>query len=428
MQRESLSPPHEDVRTALLTRLVEEHQLLGVAEEACAAAGIPEREQAVAYCLAVLVQKRTAVSRYKLDITEPDFGRHLGRNAATVAEHMREWGRTYQAIQDEADRFELTTIRRYVRTPLGADVIDATAAALAELLAGAVPLEEMTLALAYVEEPTGSEYVFQSPLGPWIIRSARRRFPPKADPLDERQPAEELGVDALLGAEEATAEDVLSLLARRVAETLVTRESLTTLIERADRFEDELARLRPASQAQAQLLVRLRAAIVDRADGLRRERRALPDLLAYVVLALRSAEKLQAVTILSLRSSSIEPEVVATMSERMTAMLADLEQPTPSLVLRTEDAVARGVSRRRASALRRLRDRPDKRSAQLAGVARALEALPSTVADNAAIAAAMPAPCNAHIVAVNRSTVSLELDAVDRHMARVYRRYTRGAR
>src|SRR5699024_1003442 len=132
-------------------------------------------------------------------------------------------------------------------------------------------------------------------------------------PLDERLPADGLGVDELLTAEEATAEDVLGLLVRRVAETLATRESLATLIERADRFEDQLARLRPASRTHAQLLARLRAAIADRADRLRRERRALRDLLAYVVLALRSAEKLQAVTILGLRNSSIEPEVVATM-------------------------------------------------------------------------------------------------------------------
>jgi hypothetical protein len=429
-----LSGDREAVRTALITALVEEHRLLAVADEACAAAGVPDRQQAAAYCLAVLVEKRTAATRYGLDVTDPDFGLRLREQAAFVAAHLHRWAATYQAIQDEADRFELTTMRRYVNTSRGDDVVDTVAAALAQLIADAVPIAEMELSLLYVEEPTGSEYVFQSPLDAWIRTGAGRLTPRETDELEEQPPLKDRhrldkdGLERAVIAAEVHDAEVLGLLTRRVTELLASGQSLEALISRADGFESEIARMQPESATHRQLLVRLRATIADRADSLVRERRALRDLLAYVVLALGHAQQLQAVAILSLHGASIEPEVAATLATQMRQMIRDLDQPTPSLLVRTESATARGVSRRRASALRKLRDRPDQRASRLTGVTWQLEHLPPPLADNAALGAAMARACDAHTVAVHRSAFRGELKAVDDWMERVYRRYEMEAR
>src|SRR5262249_40778866 len=163
-----------------------------------------------------------------------------------------------------------------------------------------------------------------------------------------------------------------------------------------------LARMRPASSTHSQLLIRLRATIADLADGLQREQAVLGEMIAYVILAMGNARNLQLVTILSLRLTAIEDAAARTLADAMKAVVTDVGEPTPRLIQRATAAIERGGSTLRAKALTRLRKAPERRAALLAPVAKALDELPARVADNAAIAAAMPERSTAHIVAVNR--------------------------
>jgi hypothetical protein len=415
-------------RERLIDALVEQHGLRRLAADACARAGISGREQQLSYCVAVLAQKKDAARRYNLRLDADDFPERLAERADEIAGHLHDWAAVHEAIQDEFDRSEITTLRSYVQTWPGDDVIDHISDRLVDILGAGPRAEEMTIELAYEEEPAGAEYVFQSPLDAWIRKSARPDMPWQARPLDEHR-LEAAGDDLLEQVEhsDAQSEEILRLLVKGVAERFEARALLADLIERADRFELEIARMRPASATHTVLLGRLRAAIADIADRLRAEQRAFRDMLAYVVLAMGGAPKLQGVTILSLRATSIERTAVETMGQLMRAMLSDERQPTPSLVLRTRAAARLGVSSRRASALERLRDAPRRRASALAPVARMLDELPPLVTDNASIAAALPEPSEPHIVAVNRSTVAKELYTVDRWLGHVFRRYAMGA-
>jgi hypothetical protein len=413
----------EAPRAALITRLVERHDLVGVARAAAEAAGIADRVPAVTYCLCVLAQKVPTAAERGLVLGHPDFDRRLREQAHVVAGCLRDWAGTYQAIQDEGDRHELTTLRRYVSTRLGDDVVDTTADRVGVILAAGVPIEDMSLGLAYDEEPAGSEYVFQSPLGPWIRLSAKRMFPRETDPLSPDLTTSAPSLDEHIERDACIDEDTLRALAASVAAELDTRDLLESLIERAEAFDAELLRMRPASPTHSALLVRLRATINDLADQLRRERRALRDLLAYIVLAFGRARQMQAATILSLRTTAVDRAAAESIAARMRAMLRDADQPTPALVARTRNAASRGVPTARGTTLVRLRERPDDRVAELAGVAQLLDDLPLTVGSIVEIGEAMPQRCSAHTVAQYRYIAGEEFAAVDPWMDRAYARY-----
>ena len=415
----------DEQRRALVDTLAGAFGLERVAADACRRAGLEGREQQLMYCLAVLAIKESGGrGRYGLQLDADDFGKRLAAAADTVAGHLRDWGAVHEAIQDEFLQHRITTVRAFVRVTSVEDVVDAAADQLAAVLAGGPRPQEMTLALAREEAPARNEYVFQSPLDAWIRLSINRRLPPDSKPLAEPDAADERDLADVIAAadefDEALLREVVTALAREFA----TRALLAELIERADGFEREVARMRPASRTHELLLGRLRATIVDITDRLRAEQRALGDMLAYIALAMVTAAKLQAVTILSLRAASIEPAAIAHMSDTLRALLTDERQPTPALVARTQAASDRGdVSSRRASALVRLRTAPRRRARELAGVSALLAALPPLVTDNASIAAALPEPSTARIVAVNRHQAGVELHAVDRRFGHLFRRY-----
>jgi hypothetical protein len=422
----------ETARATLISTLVDVHDLPAAARDACRVAGVRELEDALQYCLVVLAQKRDA-ERYGLDEPQAeDFPVRLAEQAATVAGFLRDWSATYRAIREEGDHGVLATLRGFIRTRTGDDAVDRAAMVAGDLLNAGVPVEEMTLALARAEEPAGSEYVFQSPLDAWIGRVVRQNLPRDTDPLedDDVQPKRSLVedpprevVDEVTDAVDA-GEEVLQLLSRRVSELLATRELLASLIDRADGFEVEFARMRPASRTHDALVVRLRATITDLADRLRREQRALRDALAYVVLGLGRAHQQQGAAILSLRNRTIDPEAITAMAETMHAMLTDVNQPTPALITRARAADAEVVPAARALNLTRVRDEPQARPTHLAAVRSFLETAPERVHGLQEIAAAMPVPCTTRVVAVNRGTMLAELRALDRWMGAAYGRYT----
>lgn len=427
-------------RDRLVTTLVQEFDLLGVAAEACRRGGIEGREQQVAYCLVVLSAKadpvrassrRPAARTYGLDVDDHDFARRLQAWAAQIVNNLRDWATAYEAIHDEFDRYEITTLRSLIRVRTGDDVIDAIADKLAAVLTGGQRLEDMTVELARETVLTGAEYVFQSPLSRWVMTGAVRAAPWDSDPIGAREEAKEGSdgwtdvVDAIDRRDELDL-DVYRELVDRVARLADTQSLLPATIAHVEGLERQAARSRLAAAGDATLFQRLRAELAHVSDELGREQRAFGAMLAYVVLAMRSAPALQGVTILSLRVASLERAVVDHITGRMHAVIDDEHQPTPSLISRTRDAVAEGVSHRRLAALERLRDLPDSRAAELLAVARLLDALPPTVADVAAIGAALPSRISAGNVATSRGHAAKELTAVDAWFGRAFRRYAMG--
>jgi hypothetical protein len=414
--------------------LVDEAGLRRVAAEACAHAGIEGRENQVEYCLIVLVRKPDPARRqrdgtikrtYSLDPGSEDFGERLGWWGEQVARNLRRWAPEYEAIHDEADEYEIRALRRMIRTRHGDDVIDNLADGLAAVLTTGPRLEEMSIEHAREFEPARAEYAFQTPLPQWVATAVKRKVPRDTEPLDDRAEEHELReVSDDLDEAEEVAEEAERALVVSIANLAETRGLLPAEISRADAYERELARRRPASREASEALVRVRAEVVFVADELIREKQALTPMLAYVVLAMRSARNLQRVTVLSLRSDRIEPAVVGSMSATMNAIVGDERQPTPALVRETREATKRGVARARAKALEELQDAPERRAAILAPVARTLEELPPGVADVAAIAAVEGT--DAGIVATNRNAAVKELTTVNQWFGRVFRRYAIG--
>jgi hypothetical protein len=409
-------------RNALVSTLVGAYDLERLAAAACRRADIAGREEQLAYCLVVIAQKQHGGS-YGLRPDATDLQPRLAAAADAVAGHLRDWAPVHERIQEEFDRHEVATLRAYIQPSRDDDVIDRTADDLAAVIAAGPRPSEMTLDLARDEPPASNEYVFQSPLEAWIRLAASHRAPRDSDPYDERRhetpgarAPDEVLEDVARRNQELLRETVVA-----VSKLLETRALLAELIERAVGYDRGVERMLPASPTHKALLVSLRAAINDEADRLRHEQRALGDMLAYIVLAMRTAEKFQATTILSLRSVSIERAAVESMIELMRAAVTDERQPTPMLRARTHAARERGVSRNRSSALEALRNVPDRRGELLAGVAALLDSLPSSVADNAAIAAATGSKLRT--VNVNRSEALKELRAVDHWFGRVFHRY-----
>lgn len=409
-----------DERGRLIDRLAGEFDLAQVAADACARNGVPERGDQVAYCLVVQAMKDG------LDPDDPEFRRLLASRAAETAVNLRDWGAAYEDIQDEADRYELETLRSLSRARTSDDVVTRVADELAAILAGSPRLDEMSLPYLREAAPAGNQYVFQSPLPGWVTLAIKRRTPWDADPLDEH--AHEPGKwDAPDEIETATRVRELALraLVERVAALARSRGLLAAAIDRANALEGGLAEQAPPSREDLAALTQVRAEIVHVLDGLRNEQRRLPGMLAYVVLALRNARNLQRVSILSLREESIDRLVVDHMASTMRAIVVDEMEPKPALIASTRQAAERrAVPRARVKALEEVRAAPTRRGSLLAPVVRRLDELPAAVADLAAIAA-----CEAtttRIVAVNRSSAAAELTAVDQWFGRVFKRYAMG--
>ena len=422
-------------RSRLAERLVREHHLVRVATAAAARHATEESHEAVAYCLAVLVRKDDPVRRHSdgelrrtfdLDPEADSFAERLAHWADEIARNLRRWGRDYAAIHDEADVFEINTLRRLVRTDRGDDLVDRIADELAAVLAGGPRIEEMTLALFRDEEPPPNEYAFQTPLARWVATAVHRKLARGTSPLDDR--AEALpGGDVRDDVDDAeiVRDDVVRALAERIAELAETRGLLAAEIERADRFEATLALQTPRVRDDAKALIGLRADLVHVAQELQAEMAALPGMLAYLALGMRTSQQLQRVAILSLRVVTIERAVIDALAARMHAIVGDDMHPTPTLVRLTRAAADdRRVPGARATALEELAAAPASRTEALAPVVRELAELPATLANVAAIAPLAGAA--ARTVTVNRSTAARELTTVNRWFGRAFRRYAMG--
>lgn len=422
----------------LVDQLVHEYDLLGVAASACAAAGIHGHDEVVAYCLVALVLKRDPVHdrrrRYRLDVGADDFPERLRHWAREVAGNLVRWAETYDAIQDEADRHDITTLRRFVRTHWADDHIDEVASRLMTVL-GAVPsTADMTLDCMRDDPPPGNAYVFQTALSAWVATAGPRVVPVRVtDPIERYAeslaPKSDVGegaFDEVLEAEAAMAEEDLQARLARVARLAQTRALLAHVIDRADRWEAELAARRSERREDGDLLVRLRAALLYVADRLRREQAAVTGMLAFLVLAMRPAAVQQEVAVLSLQVRTIDGEAVADLRRRMHEILEDVRHPSPLLVDRTRSAVQRdGMARSRLSALEILRDGSRPRDTELGPVAERLARLPAVVEDNAAIAEIVAAG-NTNVVKAHRSQAAKELAAIDDLYGAVFRRYAMG--
>lgn len=441
MLREVASRPPE--RELLITRLVEEFGLLRRATDACAQAGIPGREQQVAYCLVALAEKGDPLraskdgspSRtYELDVDEPGFPERLEHWAHRVARNLRRWAAVHDAIHDDIDRFEITTLRTLIRSNRGDDVIDRIADHLATVIAGAPRLHEMSLELAREIAPAANEYVFHRPLESWITTTVRRREPPETDALEDhiaelRPPMRDgSAADAVLLDEievaSATAEEELRSFVERIAALIDTHDLMTTTLERVAASEATLAARRPASPEDADALTRIRAELLHEIDELQREQRAMTGMLAYIALAMPRAKQLQRVSVLSLRVAAIDHEAANHMAARMRTLLDDDAHPAPLLVMKVSEATLRGVPRSRLAALEQLRSAPTKRAVTLAPVDRMLRELPPGVVgidDIAGVADIAP-----NVVKTHRSAGGTELAAVDKAFGWVFRRFAMG--
>jgi len=418
-----------------VTTLVDEIDLVAIAANACLRTGIPGHEQQVAYCLAVLhgksdppraSQHGPPARTYKLDVGADDYSQRLGDWADTIAGHMRDSGVMYEAIHDEVDRYEITTLRRLIRSGKGDDIVDALADGLAAVLTSGPRLQDMTRELAREVEPGGNHYVFQSPLSQWVGTIVRRKSPRETDPLEAR--TEQCSGDRTPGeSERVTAErdEVYRTLVARIAALADTRDLLSNTIGRADQIERSAAQIQLASTDEATKLQQIRAELAYVVDELRKEQRGVGPMLAYIVLAMRTADKLQRVTILSLRVASLERAVVDHLAHRMRAAIDDPLQPTPLLIAQTQQAKVPGP---RSAALERLRNAPASRAAELRPVVRMLDQLPATVGDVAAIAAALPGKVSKGSVATMRGDAAKELALVDARYEHAFRRYAMATR
>src|SRR3954469_18907755 len=83
----------------LIDRLIAEFRLVDVAEAAAARNGVPERGEAVAYCLVAVTIKhaprRAGARLYEAPLDDPHFADWLVQWADHVARHMRQWEATY---------------------------------------------------------------------------------------------------------------------------------------------------------------------------------------------------------------------------------------------------------------------------------------------------------------------------------------------
>ena len=422
-------------RSQLVTTLTETYDLRDVAAAACARSGVAGYEEQVAYCLVVLCQKDDPSRKrdaggaperaYQLDVGDEGFAAHLERWADTVARNLGAWATRYEAIHEEAARFEITTLRTLIRArPADDDVVDVVADKLANVLLEGTPLRDMTLARARDVSPSRGEYVFQSPLGNWVNVVARRSGPRSTDPTDaallERAAEQE-------DPHEEESSEIYRSLVSHVLALAETRDSLPEVIEFAEGLErkaSEITLRRPEDKA---LIDGLRAQLLYVADELRREQRALGPMLEYIALAMYGAPKLQLVAMLSLRTGAVDPRVGEVIAQRMRAIAEGGSPPTPALITKVGQGSRDLVPRRRLRELERLRDDLGYRVAALRRTGEVLDGLPATARDLSDIGTAVPGGMSAVAVSSTRHRVSVELDAVDPAFGRVFRRFAFGA-
>jgi hypothetical protein len=423
-------------RKQLVDRLVSEFDLRGLAATACERNGVSGREEAVAYCVVVLTRKadrpRTssetgeAKLTYDLDPDKAGFRGRLAEWADNVARHLAQWEEVYTRIQDEADAFDIATLRGMIRTDRGTsvdDLIDNFAQHIAEVLAGAPRIEQMTLERVVEDEPARNEYAFHSPLDQWVRTIAGRLFGRFVASLEAQGSALEGG--DVHDESEARHDDALRAfreLIEMVAELAETRTLLADVLEHAERLETALAAPRPTSREAASALAIVRAHLAYVVDDLMTERRAHRGMLAYLALAMRTSPQLQCVAILSLRTALIEQAVIDAFAETMHSILQDEHEPKPVLVAATRRAAdADRIPRARAHALERISTAQVDRAAEVAVVVGRLTGLPPTVPDIRAIGPFVGSTYG--VVKQQRSVALKELTAVDKLFGRGFGRY-----
>jgi hypothetical protein len=426
--------PERDRR---IDRLAEDLDLLGASTRACAEAGLPGREQAVAYCLVVLADKdaRQDTERERtLDVNAPDAAERVAYWAATVARTMKHSQALHIAIQEEAKDYRYTKLQGLLKRSIPArqdDVLDAVGDWIIDVLRATRPIDEMTLDTARHQPPPGNAYVFRQPLTAWIGTVAKRKRPVGAGPLppdgppprsDAPEPGDVVGKTIL----ENNA-DALSLLTANITHLRTARTLMAEALGLTGQWKRTLDGMLPATDADERVLARVRNALTRVADLLALEARALTGMLAYVILAMRAAPGLQHVVVASLRLEAIDRGAIDDIAARMRALLDDPAHPHANLVRRTEMAPRPPVTGTRAKALDELTGAPtSRRRRALAPVARLLDTLPPTVPDVAAISQLTGSSLS--LVGTYRNNASAELEAIDTDYSRVYRRYAMGPR
>lgn len=426
------------LRGALIATLTDRHELERVVAEACDHAAIADCTPQVTYCVVVLCQKADParsrqggprVRTYLLDIGQPGFDEQLQRWAREIATNVAMSRKRYRAVFEEFRRFEITTLRALVRVDehdVLADLADTVADKLAAVIADGLPLEDMSLAAARDVQPTGREYVFQSPLGRWVTTTKnrdfadRRRLSPETDPRARAQARRRHADES---AQPPTDEQHAALVdfVDRVAGT---RALLDEAIAAGAGTADAIAGIERPSEADRERALRFRAELDFVVAGLRRERRLLGQMLAYVILGLVPSPKRHAVAIVSLRARWLAADVREHLAERMRAVLDNDDQPVPALVAKAAQAARNGVPANRPKELQRLREDRPHRAARFAWLATYLDELPAVVdGDLEAIAAAVPDKMDASSVKATRNQAADELGALDPTFARSFRRY-----
>jgi hypothetical protein len=422
-------------RHRLVATLTESYELLQVSADACARAGIAGRHEQVAYCLAVLCQKSHPLRSarharqarvYGLEVGADDFAMRLEEWANTVARNLRDWAMTYEAILDEAARFETTTVTRLLSArSADDDVVALVADRLQGILASGPDLQDMTVARAIANDPTAGEYVFQVPLGRWINTSAHRSLAKATARFDALEIADD-PVDESEEASQRARAAIYDSLVAQTASLATTRELLPEVIDWAERLEQKAAGLGLASTEDSVLLVRYRAELAYLTDDLRKEQRSFGAMLEYILLAMCSTPKRQLVAILSLRSDA-NPRVTQHIAQRMGAILEAGAPPTPALINKAARAPRELVPSSRVRTLARLRDDAQYRAAVMAQMTRVRDRIPTTTSDYASIAAVEGAPA-VHGVGSTRGQALSELAAIDPAFGRAFRRYAQHQR
>ena len=426
------------LRERLVATLRTRYELDDIVRAACERARIPGREAHLAYCLVVLCQKADKPRagrdgqrprRYVLDVGSTEFPDRLRHWAGVIAVNLRAWAPAYQAIQEEADRYEIGALCELVRLDPRDDVADVLATKVAGVIAGCEPLQAMTLQRACAVQPVGREYVFQIPLSQWVRTIAGHDAPRQLDSIERIE--EEFG--PLEGtpaeADEPPAGDATGVrtqirgrLFAHIALLHETRGLLHDALTLAHDLDRRLARQRLNDVTDDLLLLRIRAELLWVIDLLGDEQRALGGMLEHIALAMRGSPKRRQVAILSLRDTAIEPEAIDDFTASMAALASAGEPPRAGLIARVARA---DVPAARHTELVRLRDDEGYRAEVLAELGALLDRLPARVAGIAGICAAM-GDASQRTVTVTRGQAADELAAVDRASGLAFRRYAMG--
>jgi len=426
------------LRDCLVTTLVTDYDLTSIVAEACAWAGAVGSEAQVAYCLVVLCQKADPprsskggprLRTYRLDVGDESFPAQLRFWAETIAGNLVAWGKMYETIHAEADRYVTASLRELVRIDRRDDVVRALADKISGYVGEGERLADMSLDRARAVPPIGREYVFQSLLPHWVARIARRKVSHQAASLAGREEVVVADDDADTPLDECVElanemrEDFHRALVRHIARLRGSRGLLRAAIDRASDLDAQLARLRTANPDDEALILRMRAALLHVADGLGEEQRSLAGMLAYIVLAMSKAEKRQRVAILSLRDEVLERVVIDHIATRMRAVVGDDNPPSPGLIRKTTVAA---VPDNRRKELERLRDDHRFRRSRFVALRSLLDGLPPCVSGVPGLASAMPGKVSLSSVTTTRHDAASELTAVDPVFGRVFRRFVIG--